>query len=98
MAEDEARYLRNPDYVYRMVVGEAILIPVRQQVADMECIYTLNEVGALVWRKLGAPATETELQQVILEEYDADPQAAMADLQQFLEGMVTVGAIRRIPA
>lgn len=92
------RYARNPDYVYRMVVGEAILIPIRGQVADMECIYTLNDVGALVWRKLETPATEAELQRAILDEYEADAQAVTADVEEFLQGMVVVGAIRRIPA
>ncbi len=98
MELDGARYERNPDYVYRMVVGEAILIPVRGQVADMECIYTLNDVGALLWQKLDKPATEADLHKAILEEYDADPQTVTADLRQFLRGMVAVGAVRRIPA
>ena len=93
--EQEARYERNPDYVFRMVVGEAVLVPIRRQVTDMDCIYTLNAVGALVWQKLDAPATEAELQRAILDEFAAEPETVAADLDRFLEGMVAVGAIWR---
>ncbi len=62
MAQEEARYQRNPDFIFRTIVDEAVLVPIRQQVAEMDCIYTLNAVGAVVWQKLDTPATETELQ------------------------------------
>ena len=94
--ENEVRYERNPDFIYRTIVDEAVLVPIRQDVADMDCIYTLNDVGALIWGKLAEPATGAELQQAILDEYAADPETVSADLSRFLEGMAAVGAIRRV--
>ena len=96
MTQPEVRYERNPDFIYRRIVDEAVLVPIRQDVADMECIYTLNEVGTLIWQMLAAPATEAELQQAILAEYAADPETVAADLNRFLEGMAAAGAIRRV--
>ncbi len=91
----EVRYERNPDFIYRWIVDEAVLVPIRQQVADMDCIYTLNEAAALVWQRLAEPATEAELQQAILDEFEAGPETVAADLGRFLEGMLAVDAIRR---
>lgn len=96
MTEEDPRYERNPDYIYRAIVDEAVLVPIRQQVADMDCIYTLNEVGAFIWQELETPATETELQQAILAEYAADPRTVALDLDRFLQGMMAIGAIRRV--
>ncbi len=96
MTQEEPRYERNPDYIFRRIVDEAVLVPIRREVADMDCIYTLNEVGALIWQELDAPATEAELQDAILAEYAADDKTVAVDLERFLEGMMDIGAIRRI--
>lgn len=95
MTEPEARYERNPNYIFRRIVDEAVLVPIHRDVADMECIYTLNDVGTTVWTRLEAPATMAELSRAILEEYEAEPEAAAADLEGFLEEMVAIGAVRR---
>lgn len=96
MAQEEARYERNPDYIFRRIADEAVLVPIHQQVADMEAIYTLNDVGAFVWARLEAPSTLAELKKVILEEYAADLEAVAVDLDRFLRGMVDIDAIRRV--
>lgn len=93
--ENEVRYERNPDFIYRRIVDEAVLVPIHHDVADMDCIYTLNEVGALIWQRLSAPATEAELQQAILDEFEAEPETVAADLGRFLEGMLAASAVRR---
>lgn len=95
MTDSDVRYERNPDFIYRRIVDEAVLVPIHRDVADMECIYTLNEVGALIWQRLAAPATEAQLQEAILAEYDAEPADVAADLAAFLTGMASIGAIRQ---
>ena len=96
MAQEEARYERNPEFIFRRIADEAVLVPIHQQVADMEAIYTLNDVGAFVWARLEARATEAELKKAILDEYAADLEAAAVDLDRFLRGMVDIDAIRRV--
>lgn len=95
MGQEDVRYQRNPDFIFRKIVEELVLVPIRQQVADMDCIYTLDGVGAFVWERLESPATEAELRTAILEEYAADPEAVAGDLGSFLQGMVEIDAIRR---
>ena len=47
--ELDAIFARNEEVVSRTIVDELILVPIRKDVADMETLYTLNEVGARVF-------------------------------------------------
>lgn len=93
---DEQKYARNPDFIYRKIVDESVLVPFHNNVADMDCIYTLNSLGAFIWEQLADPATRTQLEQAVLAEYDADPAVVVADLDRFLAEMVSIGAMRQV--
>lgn len=93
---DEPKYTRNPDFIYRKIVDESVLVPIHQDVADMDCIYTLNGMGAFLWERLAEPATRAELQAAVLDEYDADPAIVAEDLGRFLGEMTTIGALREV--
>jgi len=96
LVKEEAHYEKNPDFIYRKIVDEAILVPIHQDVADMDCIYTLNGIGAFIWEHLDQPSTQTELKAQVMSEYDADPEVLVADLERFLSEMTALGAIRRV--
>lgn len=95
MTEADLLFMRNPDFIFRKVVNEIVLVPIHQDVADMESIYTLNELGAFVWEQLGQPASIASLQHAILEEYEADPELVSVELQEFLDQLVEFGAVAR---
>lgn len=96
MTQEDARYQRNPDFIFRKIVDEMVLVPIHQDVADMDCLYTLNGVGASIWARLEKPATPAELRAGLLEEYDVDPEVLAADLDKFITEMAAVGAVREI--
>lgn len=98
MELDNGRFMRNPDFVFRKVIEETILVPVHMDVAEMDCIYTLNEVGAFIWQQLEIPLTLSQLQKCMLDEYDVAPDLLAADLQMFLDEMQTIGAIKQADA
>lgn len=87
--------MRNPDFVFRKIIEETILVPIHMDVAEMDCIYTLNEVGAFLWQQLETPLSFPQLQQSMLDEYDVVPTLLAADLKIFLDEMQTIGAIKR---
>lgn len=89
----DARFSRNPDFIFRKIVDEYILVPIHRDVADMECIYTLNPVGAFIWQELETPSTMEELKNAMLDEYDAEQEIINADLFDFLEEMASIGAV-----
>ena len=93
MAEQAVSYERNPDYIFREVVDELVLVPIHQNVADMDCIYTMNPVAAFIWERLEMPATQADIHAAMVDEYAADPEVLAADLDDFLREMTAIGAI-----
>jgi hypothetical protein len=73
-----------------------ILVPIRADVADMEGIYTLNEVGAFVWSKLDGQTTISEIEVAVREEYDAGAATIAEDVAAFIQELDAVGAVRKI--
>jgi len=95
LTQEDMRYERNPEFIFRRIVNETVLVPIHQDVADMDCLYTLNEVGASIWARLEKPATLADLQAGLLEEYDADSETLAADLDGFMAEMAAIGAVRK---
>lgn len=92
----EQKIVRNPDFIFRMILDEGILIPIRKDVADLDSIFTLNDVGASIWQQLEQPHTIEDIQTKLLEEYDVDPEILQQDLQSYLEDMLKINALRMI--
>jgi len=91
--KENKRFQRNSNFIYRQIVDEAVLVPIHQDVADMDCIYTLNDVGAFIWDLLKEPQTREALIAGVLADYDIDPEVVTADVSQFLDEMTLVGAL-----
>lgn len=90
---NDTKFQRSPDFIYRKIVDESILVPLHKDVADMDAIYTLNAVGAFIWEQLENPVSKEELQTALQNAYDADPEILDADLVRFLEEMTAIGAV-----
>ena len=93
---NEMQYKQNPDFIYRKIVDESVLVPIHRDVANMDSIYTLNSLGAFIWEHLAEPASQSELQSAVLEVYDTDPEVLTADIARFLEDLTIVGALREV--
>ena len=90
------RYEKDPTIVYREIAGEAILVPIRRNVADMESIYTLDSVGADIWKLIDGERTVSEILDALLIEYDVEAEVLSQDLDEFVEQLESVGAIRPV--
>jgi len=87
-------YRKDPNIVSREIVGETILVPIRQNVGDMESIYTLNETAALAWSLLDGDLTLEQIKDLIVEEYDIDDQDAANDLLELIAQLDEIGAVK----
>jgi hypothetical protein len=85
--------------------GHSIVVAVREQVscdlAEEAAVlhlkrgvyYGLNPVGARIWRLIQEPRTVAEVRDVILQEYEVEPDRCERDLIELLETMETEGLI-----
>jgi len=67
--------------------NEYVLVPVANNIADMNSVYTLNETGAFIWEHING---ENSLEDIIIEmtkEYDVDYETASNDVFTFIDEM-----------
>lgn len=91
--EMEKCYRKDSSMVARKVAEELILVPIRQNVGDLQCIYTMNGVGVRIWDLLNGENTPASIVSVLSEEYEVERKHAEADVIGFLEQLESVGAI-----
>ncbi len=73
-----------------------MLVPIRRQLDDLESIYTLNEVATFIWGQLSHEATVGELAAAVGQEFAGEPAPIWQDLEEFLEQLLSLGAVRTI--
>jgi hypothetical protein len=87
-------YRQDPSIVSREIAGEVILVPIRNNVGDLESIYTLNETAATVWAHLDGQTTLAEILDLMVAEYEVEAQEAKADLLELIEQLTAIGAVQ----
>jgi hypothetical protein len=86
-------YGKNDMMVGRKIADEFILVPIRQTVGDLQCMYTLNGVGARIWELIDGHSTIDDITTAIVREYEVETPQAKADVIEFLEQMKEIGAV-----
>lgn len=89
----EMVYKKSDSVVYRKIGSEFVLVPIRQDVGDLESIYTLNETGARIWELIDGKTKVSEIKERLLEEFEVLPEEAENDLQEHLRQLEEIEAI-----
>ena len=86
-------YNKNPDVVYRIIAGEAILVPISKETQVAGRLLSLNEVGAFIWGLIDGEKSLDEIQGLISREYEVDEETARSDLLELISALEKTGAI-----
>ncbi len=86
-------YKKSDSIVSRKIADEFILVPIRQNVGDLESISTLNEVAARIWELIDGKMKVREIKDKIIKEFEATPQQAEKDLIEYLQQLEGIEAI-----
>ena len=86
-------YKKSDSIVFRKIADEFILVPIRQNVGDLESISTLNEVAARIWELIDGKMKVREIKDKIVEEFEVTPQQAEKDLIEYLKQLKKICAI-----
>jgi methyltransferase-like protein len=78
---------RSPSVVTRKTGDEYVLVPVANNIADMDSVYTINETGAFIWEKIDGKKTVGEIIEALVTEYEIDNETASKDVQEFVGNM-----------
>jgi hypothetical protein len=80
-------YYHSPNIVTRKTGSEYVLVPVANNIADMNSVYTLNESGAFIWEQIDGKRNVEEIVSTLTEEYDIDHDSAEKDVFSFISDM-----------
>jgi hypothetical protein len=76
-------YAKDPNIVARKIADEMVLVPIRQNVGDLNYMYTLNKVGGRIWELIDGEMTTQQVRDTLVDEYGVAPEQVEADLAEF---------------
>ena len=88
-------FAKENDLVTRDVAGEIIIVPIKGHVGDLEGVFTLNELGTMIWELINGQTTGRELVEAVRSEYDVGAAEAEKDVVDFLRSLEDAGLIRQ---
>ena len=86
-------YSKSDSIVFRKIADEFILVPIRQNVGDLESIYTLNETAARIWELIDGKIKGGKIKEKIVEEFEVTPEEAEKDIMEHLMQLAEIKAI-----
>lgn len=90
-------YRRAADVIHRDIGGEHILVPVKGNLADLRCVFTLNPVAAAIWEKLDGSRALAAIREELLAEYQVDDSAADIDIAELIAQLAEAGLLEVVP-
>lgn len=78
-------YSKKTECVIKEVGKEHILVPITDNIAEMNTMYNLNEMGAFIWNLIDGELSNYEIAEKIIEEYEIDIETAKKDVDNFTE-------------
>lgn len=75
------------DIVQRTIAGEQILVPVRSGAAQIDFLFTSNDVGTFIFGLLDGRRDARTIARLLSEEFDIAEERAHADVLDFLEAL-----------
>jgi hypothetical protein len=84
---------RSERFVSRRVGEETFVVPVRAGIADLESIFTMDEVASAIWARIDGKTGVDELARALAAEYEVTEAEAAADVAAFVALLASKGLI-----
>ncbi len=92
----ERLFQKDSSIVSRRIADEVILVPIRQKLGEVDCIYTLNEAAAHIWQLIDGKRSLKSLRDSMVEAFQVQESKAQEDLIMLIEQLKEVGAIQEV--
>ena len=87
MTDLKSVLFHSSEIVTKKTGKEYVLVPLANNIADMNSVYTLNETGAFIWELIDGKKNIEEIISALTEEYEIDLETALKDVLLFIENM-----------
>ena len=89
-------FRRTQDVVCRSVGAESILVPIRNNVGNLDFVYTLSPVAARIWSLIDGTLTANDIADAITAEYDVDRDTVLSDFAEMAGDLAGVSLLSRV--
>ena len=89
-------YKRAADVVARQVGNESILVPIRNNVGNLDYIYTLSPVAARIWALIDGERPVDAIVEALCDEYDVERDQAAADVAELVTDLEQVSLVLQV--
>lgn len=77
----------------RDVAGQAVAVATGEASKSFHGMIKLNSTGSKIWSRIEAGDNETVIADSLANEYDIDPEQALADVTAFIARMREIGIV-----
>ena len=86
-------YVKSEGFVEKAIGAEKVLVPLTDNVANMNQVYNLNEVASFIYDKIDGEKTIDEVHKALMSNYEVAQEEALNDITYFINDMVNRGVI-----
>ncbi len=91
---DTKRYRANPDYLLREIAGESILVPVNENGAMTNCMFSMNETSLFLWKQFQKPNTIDGVVMQAMQEFNGTKEVLERDIRAFVTDYLSAGLLK----
>lgn len=81
------RYRKNENIVTRRIAQQTLLVPVTANVAELDAIYVLNELGTRIWGLIDSETSVDAIVEAVTREYEVGPEEATNSVRAFVDSL-----------
>jgi len=85
MTELSTIFSKNDTIVSKKIEDEFVLVPISNNVGDMNQLFTLKDTGAFIWEQINGKNSVEDILNLLLDEFEINSDTAIKDIFRFLE-------------
>jgi hypothetical protein len=89
-------YVTSDNIIRREIAGEIILVPIRDNIADMQQIFALDEVSDFVWNQIDGSQTVREIGHTIPDFFEVEETQVLDDMDEFIQQLLQERLINKV--
>ncbi|MEM6453614.1 MAG: PqqD family protein [Acidobacteriota bacterium] len=93
----DAVFRQSDAVVTRVVADETLLVPVSGELAHLQRIFVLNQLGAFLWQAFDGRTPLGHLVDAVTARFETDPDTARSDLLAFVDEMRAARLLDDVP-
>ncbi len=86
-------YVKSEGFVEKAIGTEKVLVPLTDNVANMNQVYNLNEVGSFIYDTIDGEKTIAQVHNALINKYEVNQNEALNDITIFINDMVNRGVL-----